>query len=112
MNDIDKVSDIQVEDVLEYLRIADASEKLKSEIKVHLKVSKAIVKLRGHFKADEKLDNALDAVGAVFLECARAYDYKNPEHSGGKENPTLKAIYSARQPLAYPEKPSEDNGGE
>ena len=29
MNDIDKVSDIQVEDVLEYLRIADAPNALR-----------------------------------------------------------------------------------
>lgn len=111
MNDIDKVSDIQVEDVLEYLRIADAPNALRSEMKVHLGSAKSIVKLNGNFKNDEELDKARYAVAAVFSECARLYEEKNPEDSTGKESPVLKSIYKSRQPRWYVD-PSEDKEGE
>ena len=112
MNNIDKVSDIQVEDVLEYLRIADAPDELKGEMKVHLGTAKALVKLRGKFESYEELDKHREAVGAVFLECAGLYDNKNPEDGTGKGSPVLKSIYSLRQPDFISCKPSEDNGGE
>lgn len=112
MNDIDKVSDIQVEDVLEYLRIADASDELKGEMKVHLKVAKALVKLNGKFESYEDLDNHEEAVGAVFLECAGLYDNKDPEDGTGKENRVLESIYSLRQPDFISCEPSKKKEGE
>lgn len=112
MNNIGKASDIQVEDVLEYLRIADASEGLKGEMKVHLDTAKALVKQNGKFKSYEELDNHRETVGAVFLECAGLYEIKNPEESTGKESRVLKSIYSLRQPDFISCNPSDDKEGE
>lgn len=112
MNDINKASDIEVSDVLEYLRIADASDALKGEMKVHLGTAMAIVKERGKFKSYEELDQHRETVGAVFKECAGLYENKNPEDSTGKESPVLQSIYSLRQPDFISCKSSKDKEGE
>lgn len=69
-----KISEIVVDDIIDYLRISETSEKEKKYLKTILNVSKEyICKYTGYDKIDD-LDKYPDLVIVVFVLCQSMYD--------------------------------------
>lgn len=69
-----KISEIVVDDIIDYLRISETSEKEKKYLKTILNVSKEYIrKYTGYDKIDD-LDKYPDLVIVVFVLCQSMYD--------------------------------------
>lgn len=69
-----KISEIVVDDIIDYLRISKTSEKEKKYLKTILNISKEYIrKYTGYDKIDD-LDKYPDLVIVVFVLCQSMYD--------------------------------------
>lgn len=69
-----KISEIVVDDIIDYLRISETSEKEKKYLKTILNISKEYIrKYTGYDKIDD-LDKYPDLVIVVFVLCQSMYD--------------------------------------
>lgn len=69
-----KISEIVVDDIIDYLRISEISEKEKKYLKTILNISKEYIrKYTGYDKIDD-LDKYPDLVIVVFVLCQSMYD--------------------------------------
>lgn len=69
-----KISEIVVDDIIDYLRISETSEKEEKYLKTILNVSKEYIrKYTGYDKIDD-LDKYPDLVIVVFVLCQSMYD--------------------------------------
>jgi hypothetical protein len=69
-----KISEIVVDDIIDYLRISETSEKEEKYLKTILNVSKEYIrKYTGYEKIDD-LDKYPDLVIVVFVLCQSMYD--------------------------------------
>ncbi len=69
-----KISEIVVDDIIDYLRISETSEKEEKYLKTILNISKEYIrKYTGYDKLDD-LDKYPDLVIVVFVLCQSMYD--------------------------------------
>lgn len=69
-----KISEIVVDDIIDYLRISETSEKEKKYLKTILNISQEYIrKYTGYDKIDD-LDKYPDLVIVVFVLCQSMYD--------------------------------------
>nr|DAZ41230.1 MAG TPA: head tail connector [Caudoviricetes sp.] len=69
-----KISEIVIDDIIDYLRISETSEKEKKYLKTILNISKEYIrKYTGYDKIDD-LDKYPDLVIVVFVLCQSMYD--------------------------------------
>ena len=71
---ITKVSQIEVEDIADYIRISELDETLKNELNIYLNVAKKFVKDETGL---EDLDLHEDFIIAVYVLCQDMYDNKS-----------------------------------
>lgn len=68
---INKVSDIKIEDIADYLRIAELDDNIKKTIDTYLKVAKKYIKDETGL---EDLDKHEDFIIAIYVLCQDMYD--------------------------------------
>lgn len=68
---INKVSDIKIEDIADYLRIAELDDSIKKTIDTYLKVAKKYIKDETGL---EDLDEHEDFIIAIYVLCQDMYD--------------------------------------
>lgn len=69
-----KISEIVVDDIIDYLRISETSEKEKKYLKTILNVSKEYIRKYTGYDKIEDLDKYPDLVIVVFVLCQSMYD--------------------------------------
>lgn len=86
---IDKVSNISVQDIADYLRIAEVDEIEQNQLQTFLNTAKDYIK---NYTGLEDLDEYADLVLVVFVLCQDMYDNRTMYVNGGTPNRTVQTI--------------------
>ena len=93
-----KVSEITVENIADYLRIAEIDENIKKELEMYLNIAKNYIENytgipeRSDNQEAETLDSYSDFVIVVYILCQDMYDNKSMYVDGKSINNTVKTI--------------------
>lgn len=93
-----KVSEITVENIADYLRIAEIDENIKKELEMYLNIAKNYIEnytgIPEKFdnQEAETLDSYSDFVIVVYILCQDMYDNKSMYVDGKSINNTVKTI--------------------
>ncbi len=93
-----KVSEITVENIADYLRIAEIDENIKKELEMYLNIAKNYIENytgipeKSDNQEAETLDSYSDFVIVVYILCQDMYDNKSMYVDGKNINNTVKII--------------------
>ncbi len=93
-----KVSEITVENIADYLRIAEIDENIKKELEMYLNIAKNYIENytgipeKSDNQEAETLDSYSDFVIVVYILCQDMYDNKSMYVDGKSINNTVKTI--------------------
>ena len=93
-----KVSEITVENIADYLRIAEIDENIKKELEMYLNIAKNYIENytgipeKSDNQEAETLDSYSDFVIVVYIFCQDMYDNKSMYVDGKSINNTVKTI--------------------
>lgn len=93
-----KVSEITATDIVNYLRLSDATEQDKNEIELFLNIAKNYIEnytgipQKSENSEDEILDTYSDFVIVVYVLCQDMYDNRTMYVDGKNINNTVKTI--------------------
>ena len=93
-----KVSEITVENIADYLRIAEIDENIKNELEMYLNIAKNYIENytgipeKSDNQEAETLDSYSDFVIVVYILCQDMYDNKSMYVDGKNINNTVKII--------------------
>lgn len=84
-----KVSDITVQDIADYLRLAEPSQEDTNFLKKCLEIAKSYIK---NYTGVEDLDTKADFVICVYLLCQDMYDNRSLYTENAQPNKTFETI--------------------
>lgn len=93
-----KVSEITVENIADYLRIAEIDENIKKELEMYLNIAKNYIENytgipeKSDNQEAETLDSYSDFIIVVYILCQDMYDNKSMYVDGKSINNTVKTI--------------------
>lgn len=95
---MEKVSEITVDEIINYLRLTEVSEEERSELELYLKIAKNYIEnytgipQESENEEEETLDSYSDFIIVVYVLCQDMYDNRTMYVDGKNINNTVKTI--------------------
>lgn len=95
---MEKVSEITVDDIINYLRLTEVSQEERSELELYLKIAKNYIEnytgipQESENEEEETLDSYSDFIIVVYVLCQDMYDNRTMYVDGKNINNTVKTI--------------------
>lgn len=95
---MEKVSEITVDEIINYLRLTEVSQKERSELELYLKIAKNYIEnytgipQKSENEEEETLDSYSDFIIVVYVLCQDMYDNRTMYVEGKSINITVKTI--------------------
>lgn len=95
---MEKVSEITVDKIINYLRLTEVSQEERSELELYLKIAKNYIEnytgipQKSENEEEETLDSYSDFIIVVYVLCQDMYDNRTMYVDGKNINNTVKTI--------------------
>lgn len=95
---MEKVSEITVDEIINYLRLTEVSQEERSELELYLKIAKNYIEnytgipQESENEEEETLDSYSDFIIVVYVLCQDMYDNRTMYVDGKNINNTVKII--------------------
>lgn len=95
---MEKVSEITVDEIINYLRLTEVSQEERSELELYLKIAKNYIEnytgipQESENEEEETLDSYSDFIIVVYVLCQDMYDNRTMYVDGKNINNTVKTI--------------------